>query len=67
MEMSRKLTPAAVTRISTSPGPGVGTGASVIRQRSCGPFSDVCCRARMVAGMIIGTGFLIGIALFERF
>jgi len=33
-EMSAKLTPAAVTRIRTSPSPGFGTGASVIRRMS---------------------------------
>src|SRR3954468_1302240 len=52
--MSTKLTPAAVTRIWISPGPGLGTGASVIRPRSCGPLRDVCRRARMVAGMLMG-------------
>src|ERR1700761_929250 len=59
-EMSPKLTPAAVTRIRTSPRPGAGTGTSVISRRSCGPFRDVCCRARMVAGMLtaIGVPFL---------
>src|ERR1700735_1325306 len=57
-EMSPKLTPAAVTRIRTSPGPGTGTGTPVIRRRSCGPFRDVCCRARMVAGMLMAIGFL---------
>src|SRR5262245_2951703 len=55
-EMSTKLTPAAVTRIRTSPRPGLGTGASVIRHRSCGPFRDVCCRARMVAGILMTIG-----------
>src|SRR5580692_4847961 len=64
--MSPKLTPAAVTRISTSPGPGAGTGASVIRRRSCGPFSDVCCRARMAAGMLIGTSVLSWIFCSKR-
>ena len=52
-EMSAKLTPAAATRIRTSPAPGLGTGASVIRRMSCGPLSEVCCRARMVAGMLM--------------
>src|SRR5262245_17975946 len=52
-EMSTKLTPAAVIRIRTSSGPGSGTGASVIRRRSSGPFRDVCCSARMVSGMLI--------------
>src|SRR3954462_15130157 len=45
--MSTKLTPAAVTRIRTSPGPGLGIGASVIRRRSSGPFRVVCCSAGM--------------------
>src|SRR4051812_12009968 len=52
---STKLGPAAVTGISTSPGRGDGTGASVIRRRSCGPVRDVCCRARMV---LMAEGFL---------
>src|SRR5258708_20612914 len=56
--MSPKLTPAAATRIRTSPGPGTGTGASVNRGRSCGAFRDVCCKARMVAGMLMAIGFL---------
>src|SRR5713101_4164238 len=63
--MSPKLTPAAVTRIRTSPGPGPGTGASVIRRRSCGPFRDVCCRARMVAGMLMAIGFLSSACVIE--
>ena len=50
--MSAKLTPAAATRIRTSPWPGLGTGAPVIKRMSCGPFNEVCCRARMVAGML---------------
>ena len=38
----------------TSPGPGLGTGASVIKRTSAGPSGDVCCRARIVAGMLTG-------------
>src|SRR5262249_16719827 len=56
-EISTKLMPAAVTRIRTSPGPGLGTGASVIRRRSCGPFRDVWSRARMVRGVLIPLWF----------
>src|ERR1700716_2425808 len=51
---SAKLTPAAATRIKISPGPGAGTGASVTRPMSPGPFSDVCRRACMVVGMFTG-------------
>src|SRR5690242_10071400 len=57
-EMSTKLTPAAVTRIRMSPGPGLGTGASVIKRRSCGPFSELCCRAYMVEGVLVTVGYL---------
>ena len=52
-ETSAKLTPAAVTRIRTSPRPGLGTGASVIRCMSCGPRRDVCCSARIVVGRLM--------------
>src|SRR6201996_803293 len=52
-EMSTKLTPAAVTRMRISPGPAAGTGTPVIRRRSRGPFSEVCSRARMVAGTLM--------------
>src|SRR6516225_4144202 len=63
--MSPKLTPAAVTRIRTSPGPGTGTGASVIRRRSCGPFRDICCKARMVTGTLMPIWFLSSACLIE--
>src|SRR5688572_27258201 len=56
--MSAKLTPAAATRIKTSPWPGLGTGASVIKRMSCGPSDEVCCRARMVAGTLTVIDFL---------
>src|SRR6201996_359700 len=52
-EMSAKLTPAAVTRMRISPGPAAGTGTPVTRRRSRGPFSEVCSRARMVAGTLM--------------
>src|SRR5262249_37416298 len=57
-EISTKLTPAAVTRIRTSPGPGLGTGASVIRRRSRRPFRDVWSRARLVMGVLMPGLFL---------
>src|SRR5690242_4544625 len=50
--MSAKLTPAAATWIRTSPRPGLGTGASLIKRASRGPCSEVCCRARIVTGML---------------
>src|SRR4051794_29513027 len=59
---SAKLTPAAVTRIRISRGPGTGTGASVTRRMSCGPVSDGCSRARMTAGTLL-VGVLTGIGL----
>src|SRR5689334_3794956 len=57
--MSAKLTPAAVTRMRTSAAPGTGSGTSVTIRRSCGPFRDVCCRARMTAGTLMELDLLI--------
>src|SRR5436190_19549540 len=64
--MSAKLTPAAATRIRTSSRSGLGTGASVIKRMSCGPFSEVCSKARMVAGMLTAISSLLSACLVDQ-
>jgi hypothetical protein len=56
---SERLSPNAVTRISTQPGCGVGTGMSRIRRASGGPGASRT-TARMVAGMELVAGVVMG-------